>query len=203
MPSSTPPGGMRMSVTTTSGSSASTAASSAVEIAADSCDFDVRLRVEQAPDAFAHEVMVVGQHNPNRHASSIRPCRHRGYDRIRPARPDRRRQRTERESSPATCFALPGCGRSRRQAAPRRSHTAREQQPAVILLDIRLPDMDGGDAARALKADARTAEDSPDCDDFARAGRRLVPRSWLRRLPRETDRRSDVPGTRFAVCRTS
>jgi two-component system, cell cycle response regulator DivK len=33
---------------------------------------------------------------------------------------------------------------------------ARERQPAVILLDIRLPDMDGGDVARALKADPRT-----------------------------------------------
>jgi two-component system, cell cycle response regulator DivK len=33
---------------------------------------------------------------------------------------------------------------------------AREAQPVVILMDIRLPDMDGGDAARQLKADART-----------------------------------------------
>jgi two-component system, cell cycle response regulator DivK len=33
---------------------------------------------------------------------------------------------------------------------------ARAAQPAVILMDIRLPDMDGGDAARQLKADART-----------------------------------------------
>jgi two-component system cell cycle response regulator DivK len=33
---------------------------------------------------------------------------------------------------------------------------AREAQPAVILMDIRLPDMDGGDVARQLKADART-----------------------------------------------
>jgi two-component system, cell cycle response regulator DivK len=33
---------------------------------------------------------------------------------------------------------------------------AREAQPAVILMDIRLPDMDGGDVVRQLKADART-----------------------------------------------
>jgi two-component system, cell cycle response regulator DivK len=33
---------------------------------------------------------------------------------------------------------------------------ARDAQPAVILMDIRLPDMDGGDVARQLKADART-----------------------------------------------
>jgi two-component system, cell cycle response regulator DivK len=33
---------------------------------------------------------------------------------------------------------------------------ARETQPAVILMDIRLPDMDGVDVARQLKADART-----------------------------------------------
>jgi two-component system cell cycle response regulator DivK len=33
-----------------------------------------------------------------------------------------------------------------------------EQGPDVILMDIRLPDMDGTDAARELKADARTAD---------------------------------------------
>jgi two-component system cell cycle response regulator DivK len=35
---------------------------------------------------------------------------------------------------------------------------ALEHQPDVILMDIRLPDMDGTDAARRLKDDARTAD---------------------------------------------
>lgn len=34
---------------------------------------------------------------------------------------------------------------------------AAEQLPDVILMDIRLPDMDGTDAARRLKSDPRTA----------------------------------------------
>jgi two-component system cell cycle response regulator DivK len=33
---------------------------------------------------------------------------------------------------------------------------ARERQPAVVLLDLRLPDMDGSDVVRELKGNART-----------------------------------------------
>ena len=33
---------------------------------------------------------------------------------------------------------------------------ARDRQPAVILLDLRLPDMDGSDVVRELKGNART-----------------------------------------------
>ncbi len=36
--------------------------------------------------------------------------------------------------------------------------TAIEQLPDVILMDIRLPDMDGTEAARQLKSDERTAQ---------------------------------------------
>jgi two-component system, cell cycle response regulator DivK len=36
-------------------------------------------------------------------------------------------------------------------------HLAAERRPDVILLDLRLPDMDGADVARRLRTDARTA----------------------------------------------
>ena len=35
---------------------------------------------------------------------------------------------------------------------------AREHQPDVVLMDLRLPDLDGGAAARLLAADERTAQ---------------------------------------------
>ena len=56
-----------MSVTTTSGLSASTASSSAVEVAAGCNDLEVGLRLEQAPDTLANEVMVFRQHEAYRH----------------------------------------------------------------------------------------------------------------------------------------
>ena len=62
-----------MSVTTTSGRSASTAASSDVEVAADGGDLEVRLRLEQAPDALAHEVVILGEHESDRHALEDTP----------------------------------------------------------------------------------------------------------------------------------
>jgi two-component system, cell cycle response regulator DivK len=35
---------------------------------------------------------------------------------------------------------------------------AREHQPDLVLMDLRLPDLDGGEAARQLAADERTVE---------------------------------------------
>ena len=72
MPSSVPPGGMRMSVTTTSGRSASTAASSEPRSPHDGHDLEVGLRLEQPPDALADEVVVLGEHEPDRHGARIR-----------------------------------------------------------------------------------------------------------------------------------
>ena len=69
MPSSSPDGGIRMSVTTTSGSSASTVAASSLPVLARRDQLDARIGVEQVPQRLAHEVAVVGdddaQHRPS------------------------------------------------------------------------------------------------------------------------------------------
>ena len=44
-----------------------------VEVAADGCDIEVGMRVEQAPDALTDKVVVLGEHEPNRwHRRRIR-----------------------------------------------------------------------------------------------------------------------------------
>ena len=73
IPSSLLPGGMRMSVTTTSGCSASTAREQGVEVAAHGRDLEVGVGFEQPPHALAHEEMIVGDHQPERHGARIRP----------------------------------------------------------------------------------------------------------------------------------
>jgi len=70
-----------------------------------------------------------------------------------------------------------------------------EHLPDVILMDIRLPDMDGTDAARQLKVDERTARiPIVALTSLAMIGRsRVVPVCGLRRLPREADQRPRAP----------
>jgi hypothetical protein len=44
-----------------------------VEVAAHGSDLDLRHRLEQTAHSLADEVVVVGEHEPNRHARRIRP----------------------------------------------------------------------------------------------------------------------------------
>ena len=46
-----------------------------VEVAAGGHDLEVGLRLEQAPHPLAHEVVVVGEHDSQRHGVRIRPRR--------------------------------------------------------------------------------------------------------------------------------
>ena len=56
-----------MSVTTTSGRSVVDRVEQRVEVPAHGDDLEVGLRLEQAPHSLADEVVVVGQHDPDRH----------------------------------------------------------------------------------------------------------------------------------------
>lgn len=58
---------MRMSVITTSGFSRSTASKSSSKLSHAADDLDVVRRVEESHHCFTHEVVVLGDHDPNRH----------------------------------------------------------------------------------------------------------------------------------------
>ena len=72
IPSSELPGGMRTSVTTTSGSSRSTASSSESRSPQTAATSNAGLRIEQSPDAFADEIVILGEHEADRHGRRIR-----------------------------------------------------------------------------------------------------------------------------------
>ena len=44
-----------------------------IEVAAHGRDLDVGIGLEQPPHALAHEEMIVGDHEPERHGARIRP----------------------------------------------------------------------------------------------------------------------------------
>ena len=67
IPSSVPVGGIRMSVTTTSGRSVAAAAHERVVVGAGRHDLEVVLGVDELLDALAHDVVVLGEDDPQDH----------------------------------------------------------------------------------------------------------------------------------------
>ena len=80
---------------------------------------------------------------------------------------------------------------------------AREQLPDLVLMDLRLPDLDGTEALRRLRAEPATAHIPVVALTALSGARDGAPRGGLRRLPREADRRRRVPGTGAELHRTA
>ena len=79
---------------------------------------------------------------------------------------------------------------------------AAEHLPDVILMDIRLPDMDGTDAVRTLGGSGANGAD-PGRRAERSAGRRrlgLDRRRGIRRVPRKADQRRGVPNEVRRYC---
>ena len=122
-----------------------------VEVAAHGGDLEVGLRLEQAPHSFAHEVVVVGQHQPDRHGVE---------DTTVPDAPplvlivddNAKNLKLARDVLVAAGFRTLEAATGAEGIA-----LADEHLPDVVLMDLRLPDMDGTDAARKLAQRGRTA----------------------------------------------
>ena len=159
-----------MSVTTTSGRSASTAASSESRSPHAGDDLDLGMRLEQAPDALAHEVVVLGEHETDRHTKQDTAAWAMSLDQMWRGHSVDDDERVASElvlivddneknaKLARDVLRVAGLRTLEAGSGGEALALAFEHQPDVILMDIRLPDMDGTDAARRLKDDARTAD---------------------------------------------
>src|SRR6185312_10307219 len=114
-----------------------------IEVDAGSHDLDLGLRLEQSPHTLPDEVVIIGENDPNSHENTIR----RGTL-VLVVDDNDKNAKLVRDVLQAAGLATLEAGSGEEAIA-----LALEHRPDVILMDIRLPDMDGTDAARRLKAD--------------------------------------------------
>ena len=62
----------------------------------------------------------------------------------------------DRRSSPATTSSTPASPCSRRATAARRVHAVRTRQPDLVVLDLGLPELDGLEVIRTIRAERPT-----------------------------------------------
>ena len=111
-------------------------------------DLEVVLQLEQPTDSLADEVLVVGEHEPDRHPAEDTTGGERSLVLIVDDNDANRKLARD---------VLRACGFSTLEAG-----SAEEEAIAlavsvdldIVLMDLRLPDMDGADAARQLASQA-------------------------------------------------
>ena len=108
-------------------------------------------------------------------------------------------------SSRRTSSGARGSGRSRRRSGRAAIALARDCTPDIVLLDLRLPDMEGRDVARALLEGERTAHIpivALTALRYSDGGARLLADGFSR-LSREADRRAQRSPSRSAATASS
>ena len=187
-----------MSVSTTSGGSVVDRGEQRVVVARRRDDLDVGLRVEQADDAFAHEVVVLGDDDPDRHPRRLR-------EPIRPV------ASSLRGASCPRLYRRMSVRRRAARGAARRSRCSYRGARAARRPGARADRSALADAARAGRADQRaTTSTSPSSragtssctrrssttSVRSRAARHLPRHPRPRRLPDEGGLRPRVPDRR-------
>jgi two-component system cell cycle response regulator DivK len=122
-----------------------------VEVVANGSDLEVVLRLEQPSKAFADEVLVLGEHNPDRHREEDTTAVEQPLVLI--VDDNERNRGLARDVLRAAGLRTIEAARGRECIA-----SALEHRPDVILLDLRLPDMDGTEVARELRNSPEASE---------------------------------------------
>ena len=171
-----------------------------VEVAAHGRDLEVGLGLEQAPDALADEVVVLGEHEPDRHGredtavtspSPDATARHGQRPLVLIVDDNEKNLKLARDVLRAAGFRTLEAANGAEGIA-----LAAEHLPDVILMDLRLPDMDGTDAARRLGEESADGADPGRRAelDAARERRDWFLAAGFAGLPREADRRPGIRG---------
>ena len=118
-------------------------------------DLEVVLQLEQPTYSLADEVLVVGEHEPDRHpAEDTTGGAQRRLRSCSSWTTTTTNRKLARDVLRAGGFSTLEAGSGRRGNRSRGEH-----RPDVVLMDLRLPDMDGADAARQLCASAAYCRD--------------------------------------------
>ena len=129
-----------------------------VEVVAHGRDLELLLRLEQTPNALADEVLIFGEHEPDRHPgedtakTSASPATESDQPLVLIVDDSEKNRKLARD-----VLRVGGFQTAEAASGAEAISVAGEHIPDVILMDLRLPDMDGIDVLRTLGERARTS----------------------------------------------